>query len=54
MTYNIYYSDSSNPQNPIVVPDGIGSSDTSTSLTFPGKNSTSYASAIGTNFLRLL
>ena len=54
MTYNIYYSDSGNPQNPIVVPDGIGSSDTSTSLTFPGKNSTSYASAIGTNFLRLL
>jgi microcystin-dependent protein len=54
MTYNIYYSDSSNPQNPIAVPDGIGSVDTSTSLTFPGKNSTSYASAIGTNFLRLL
>ena len=54
MTYNIYYSDSGNPQNPIAVPDGIGSVDTSTSLTFPGKNSTSYASAIGTNFLRLL
>jgi len=54
MTYNIYYSDSGNPLNPIAVPDGIGSVDTSTSLTFPGKNSTSYASAIGTNFLRLL
>ena len=54
MAYNIYYSDPGNPQNPIVVPDGIGSADVSTSLTFPGKNSTSYASAIGTNFLRLL
>jgi microcystin-dependent protein len=54
MAYNIYYSDSGNPQNPITVPDGIGSADVSTSLTFPGKNSTSYASAIGTNFLRLL
>jgi microcystin-dependent protein len=54
MTYNIYYSDPSNPQNPIVVPDGIGAVDNSTSLTFPGKNSTNYGSAIGTNFLRLL
>ena len=54
MAYNIYYSDPGNPQNPIVVSDGIGSADVSTSLTFPGKNSTSYASAIGTNFLRLL
>ena len=54
MAYNIYYSDPGNPLNPIVVPDGIGSADVSTSLTFPGKNSTSYASAIGTNFLRLL
>jgi microcystin-dependent protein len=51
MPYNVNYTDSQN-KTPITVFDNT--SNTDTSLTFPGRNVTGYGQTIAENFLRLL
>lgn len=51
MPYQVKFSDQAN-RNPITVYDNVSSTDTS--LTFPGRNVTSYGQIIAENFLHLL